>query len=77
MKHLTSFTAIDVRGHSHTLKVFAEICTGVCHFGNFSVSRGLQSIRTQHGLNVGRLKKGKYKVVGTGLVLPSVDPDAP
>jgi hypothetical protein len=77
MKHLTSFTTIDFRGNSHTLNVFAEIRTTVDHFGNISTSRGRQSIRTQHGLNVGRLEKGKYKVVRTGLLLRSLAPDAP
>jgi hypothetical protein len=77
MKLPTSFTAVDSRGNSHTPNVFAEMRTTVDHIGNISTSTGPQSIRTQNGLNVGRLKKGTYKVAATGLLLRSLDPDAP
>jgi hypothetical protein len=74
--HVSSFNAIDIRGNSYALRVFANIRTTTCPDGSKSTSRGRPSIETQNGLSVERLKKGEYKVAATGLLLCSDDPRA-
>jgi hypothetical protein len=71
-----TFKAIDIRGNSYALRVFANIDTTTRPDGSKCPSRGRPSIETQNGLSVERLKKGEYKVVDTGLMLHSNDPRA-
>ena len=71
-----TFKAIDSRGNTHNLKVFAHIETASLPDGSTTTSRGRPSIETQNGLGVYRLAKGEYKVAVTGLLLHSDDPRA-
>jgi hypothetical protein len=72
-----SFIATDERGGRHWLLVFTEYVrvpsTGK---GGAKEKEGATCIRTSEGKHVERQGKGKYKIMETGIVLTSDDPDA-
>jgi hypothetical protein len=71
-----SFVASDAQGRSHTIYVYTEFLD-VSSFEGPGEVEGLKELVLANGNRVNRIKKGEYKVVGTGATLTSSSPDAP
>ena len=77
IRHKFSFDAVDDDAKTHALHVFVEIIdAGTLDDPNAEVE-GIKRIRTDSGDDVNRLEQGRYKVVATGQILRSDDPNAP
>jgi len=72
----SSFEAIDQWGNRHTLNVYVGIIDAGTNDDPDAEIEGLRSMQTADGDFVNRLEKGRYQVVGSGLILTSSDPGA-
>ncbi len=71
------FTAVDHDGKKYPLRVYQERLPVGTRATPSAVAPGQKRIVTEDGESVNRVKKGKYKIVATGVILHSCDPDAP
>jgi hypothetical protein len=77
MRHKQSFQVVDEHGVSQTLHLYVDILDAGTRGDADAEMEGLKRIRTEDGLTVNRLEKGKYQVAVTGQMLTSDDPTAP
>ena len=78
METLTQqFTAVDDAGNEYRLLVYQKQIPAPTRNDPAAVIPGLKRIVTENGEHINRVNKGEYKIVVTGLVLCSSDPDAP
>jgi hypothetical protein len=72
-----TFNAVDIAGKRRTLRQFVDIID-VGHVGDPDAEvEGIKAILTSEGNHVNWLGSKQYRVVETGELLTSDDPDAP
>ena len=76
MTYVRTFTATDERGNNHRIEVHESDTETQTRSGTSS-AKGLRELRTDTGLAVNYVEKGRYTLVQTGDELTSSDPDAP
>jgi len=76
-KHTGSFRAVDEEGNEHTLDIWTTMIETPTRGDPDARIEGLKELRTEDGLAVNRMEKGKYQVVQTGQILRSQDREAP
>jgi len=76
-KRTGSFVAVDEAGNEHIIEIWTEMIETLTRGDPNAEIEGLKELRTEDGLAVNRIEKGKYEVVQTGQVLRSQHPDAP
>lgn len=76
-EHTGSFLAYHKDGRCVNLNIYTDMINAGTFDNPKAVIPGLKEIKTDDGLSVNRLDKGKYQIVITGEVLTSDDPNAP
>lgn len=72
-----SFHAVDEKGKKHSLRVLAEVELVQTYQAAPAELEGRTWIETNDGKPVVYLDKGKYRILGKGIILTSNDPKAP
>jgi hypothetical protein len=72
-----SFYANDEFGNEHLIHVYVEVLDVGTLDDPSATVEGLKSLRTSTGFHVNLLSKGNYKIVESGQLLHSDDPEAP
>jgi hypothetical protein len=70
--HVCTFEAADGAGRAYTVLAYA----GQANFQGVTAPEAL-TLKTLDGKGVERLRQGRYKVKGAGVVLTSDSPNAP
>ena len=76
VRHTGSFTAVGEDGEAHRIDIFTDIIDAGTVADPDAEMEGLKQLRTEDGMAVNLLEKGKYQVVVTGEILHSDDPNA-
>ena len=74
--HEASFLAEDDTGRTYWLDVFVDVLDVGTNDNPHAERKGLREIKTRTGQFLNRLEKGKYKLIYSGRILSSTDPDA-
>jgi len=77
MKKTGSFLAMGDDGYRYTIYIYTHFIDAGTLENPKAVLQGIKEFRTSNGLAVNWIKKGKYEIVQTNVVLSSDDVDAP
>lgn len=75
IRRTASFDAVAADGTEYTIEVWTRFIEVRTRAGS-SEHASMQYLRTLDGGSVNRLEKGKYEIVGLGVLLISDDPEA-
>ena len=75
--YVGSFRCQKDDGQEVVIDIYQDIIDAATRDQPTAEIGGPKSLRTQDGLTVNRLEKGRYEIVQTGEVLTSDDPNAP
>jgi len=71
------FTAYNDFGQQYTIYIYTSYTSSRAHGRADEQLKGLERLCLDGGSPVNWIEKGKYRVVETGAILQSDDPDAP